>query len=133
MSSAELCDYLISEGKVTNADEFRNRVTLRINEVMRLMFLQIKDKLDRKFGCFEMFGFDFMLDHDLSPKLLEVNINPAMFLDTKTLEDMLPSLVKDACQLAVGIHEPFQTSSSAEKISTLMTTTTLPYDILHSE
>ena len=80
-----------------------------------------------------MFGFDFMLDHDLSPKLLEVNINPAMFLDTKTLEDMLPSLVKDACQLAVGIHEPFQTSSSAEKISTLMTTTTLPYDILHSE
>lgn len=133
MSSAELCDYLISEGKVTNADEFRTRVTLRINEVMRLMFLQIKDKLDRKFGCFEMFGFDFMLDHDLSPKLLEVNINPAMFLDTKTLEDMLPSLVKDACQLAVAIHEPFKTLTTTEKISTLMETTTLPYDILYRE
>ena len=74
-----------------------------------------------------MFGFDFMLDHDLSPKLLEVNINPAMFLD------MLPSLVKDACQLAVGIHEPFKTTSSTEKIQALMETTSLPYDTLYLE
>lgn len=133
MSSSELCEYLISEGKVANAQEFRERVTSRINEVMRLMFLQIKDKLDRKFGCFEMFGFDFMLDHDLSPKLLEVNINPAMFLDTKTLEEMLPPLVKDACQLAVAIHEPFKTSSSTDKIQALMETTTLRYDTLYLE
>ena len=80
-----------------------------------------------------MFGFDFILDHDLSPKLLEVNINPAMFLDTKTLENMLPTLVKDECQLAVGIHEPFKTSSSTEKIQALMETTSLPYDILYLE
>ena len=39
MSSSELCDYMISEGKVANSSEFRDRVTLRINEVMRLMFL----------------------------------------------------------------------------------------------
>jgi hypothetical protein len=56
-----------------------------------------------------------------------------MFLDTKTLENMLPTLVKDACQLAVGIHEPFKTSSSTEKIQALMETTSLPYDILYLE
>lgn len=50
------------------------------------MFLQMKERLDRKFGCFEVFGFDFMLDSELNPYLLEVNINPAMFLDTPVLE-----------------------------------------------
>ena len=79
-----------------------------MNEVMRLMFLQIKDKLDRKFGCFEIFGYDFMLDSELNPMLLEININPALFLDTKTLENMLPNLVKDACTIAVDIHEPYK-------------------------
>jgi hypothetical protein len=50
-----------------------------------------------------------MLDDNLNPKLLEININPALFLDTKTLEDMLPTLVRHACTLAVQIHKPFKT------------------------
>jgi D-alanine-D-alanine ligase-like ATP-grasp enzyme len=81
-----LVDYLLSKGIITSADEYTERVDNKINEVMRLMFLQMKEKLDRKFGCFEIFGFDFMLDSQLNPYLLEVNINPAMFLDTKVLE-----------------------------------------------
>jgi D-alanine-D-alanine ligase-like ATP-grasp enzyme len=81
-----LVDYLLSKGIITSADEYTERVDNKINEVMRLMFLQMKEKLDRKFGCFEIFGFDFMLDSQLNPYLLEVNINPAMFLDTKALE-----------------------------------------------
>ena len=81
-----MVDYLLSKGIITSADEYTERVDNKINEVMRLMFLQMKEKLDRKFGCFEIFGFDFMLDSQLNPYLLEVNINPAMFLDTKALE-----------------------------------------------
>ena len=81
-----MVDYLLSKGIITSADEYTERVDNKINEVMRLMFLQMKEKLDRKFGCFEIFGFDFMLDSQLNPYLLEVNINPAMFLDTKVLE-----------------------------------------------
>ncbi len=81
-----MVDYLLLKGIITSADEYTERVDNKINEVMRLMFLQMKEKLDRKFGCFEIFGFDFMLDSQLNPYLLEVNINPAMFLDTKALE-----------------------------------------------
>lgn len=61
----------------------------------------MKEKLDRKFGCFEIFGFDFILDSELNPYLLEVNINPAMFLDTPVLEQMLPKLINDTCIMAV--------------------------------
>ena len=81
MTMAALRDYFIGQG-LTTVDDFKTRVTDKINEVMRLIFLQVKDRLDKKFGCFEVFGFDFMLDDDLRPILLEINVNPALFLDT---------------------------------------------------
>ena len=80
----------------------------------------MKDRLDKKFGCFEVFGFDFMLDNKLNPFLLEVNLNPAMFLDTLTMEDMLPKLIKDVCTLAVEIHKPYARESSSEVIRNLI-------------
>lgn len=81
MSMQALKEYLIEQGLASNED-FKTRVTDKINEIMRLIFLQTKDRLDKKFGCFEVYGFDFMLDGDLSPILLEINVNPALFLDT---------------------------------------------------
>jgi D-alanine-D-alanine ligase-like ATP-grasp enzyme len=80
----------------------------------------MKDRIDRKFGCFEVFGFDFMLDNKLNPYLLEVNMNPAMFLDTLTMEEMLPKLIKDVCTLAVEIHKPYARESSSEVIRNLI-------------
>lgn len=56
----------------------------KIQEIMRLIFLTVRDKLDRKFGCFELFGFDFMIDSQLRPQLIEINTNPALFTDTQT-------------------------------------------------
>lgn len=112
----ELADYLIDQNVVQSKQDFKHRVTDRINEVMRLMWLQIRDKLDRKFGCFEIFGFDFMLDAQLNPYLLEVNMNPAMFLDTQTMEEMLPKLVQDCCTMAVEIHKPLAKESNSAEI-----------------
>ena len=82
MSMDQLCSYLVQKGETT-PELFKTKVIDPINEVMRLIFLTVKDKLDKKFGCFEMFGFDFMLNSALEPKLLEINVNPALFLDTQ--------------------------------------------------
>ena len=95
--------------------------------------MQFKDRLDRKFGCFEIFGFDFMLDNKLNPQLLEVNMNPAMFLDTKTMESLLPAIISDCCTLAVNIHKDYAKESSADLIFDLLQTCKLPYDVLFRE
>lgn len=92
MTIEALRDYLINKS-LTTIDDFKTRVTDKINEVMRLIFLQTKDRLDKKFGCFEVFGFDFMLDGDLRPILLEINVNPALFLDTTSQGQILPKLI----------------------------------------
>lgn len=74
---------LISKGRITSKDEYKAKVDSRIQEIMQLMFTVIKDKLDRKFGCFELFGFDFLIDDNLNPFLIEVNTNPALYTDTQ--------------------------------------------------
>ena len=110
-----LRDDLVARGLCTPL-EFKTRVRDKINEVMRLVFLQTKDRLDRKFGCFEVYGFDFMLDHDLRPILLEINVNPALFLDTSHQAQILPKLVQDVVAMADEIHEPYKKYSTPEKI-----------------
>jgi len=75
-----------------------------MREIMKLIFNQTKSKLDAKFGCFELYGFDFMLDDQLNPHLLEINCNPALFTDTEVQKAILPNLVEDVCDLVIGVH-----------------------------
>lgn len=58
-------------------------------------------------------------------------MNPAMFLDTKTMEELLPKLVTDCCNLALEIHQPYEKESNGEKIAQLLEKTILPYTVLH--
>lgn len=45
--------------------------------------------IDHRPNCFEIYGFDFMLDQKLNPWLLEVNLSPACAERTQFLVDML--------------------------------------------
>ena len=50
-------------------------------EAMRLVFLQVKDRLDARYGCFEIFGVDFLVseeEDDLCPKLMEITSCPSL-------------------------------------------------------
>ena len=79
---SQLKDYMVSS-KSISPETFDTKVTSKCDEICRLVFETAKDKLEQKFGCFELFGLDFMLDEDLNPKLIEINTNPALFTDTK--------------------------------------------------
>lgn len=59
-----LRDYMLKEKPdlVKDAAEFKDKVIKPCDEICRLIFESVKDKLERKFGCFELFGLDFMLD-----------------------------------------------------------------------
>lgn len=45
--------------------------------------------IEHRNNCFEVYGFDFMLDRKLNPWLLEVNLSPACAERTDWLVDML--------------------------------------------
>ena len=58
------------------------------------------NKNNRKF-CFEIFGYDFMIDNDLKPWLIEVNTNPCLEESNKLLKTLIPRMLDDAFKLTV--------------------------------
>lgn len=55
---------------------------------------------NRKF-CFEVFGFDFILDQDFTTWLIEVNTNPCLEESSGLLKTIIPRMLDDAFKLTI--------------------------------
>lgn len=56
-------------------------------------------------NCFELYGFDVLVDEDLKPWLLEVNLSPSMMADSPLDHHIKSSLLSDSFNL-VGVYGP---------------------------
>jgi tubulin--tyrosine ligase like protein 10 len=115
ISIDSLVENIIAMGKIQSKEEYAVKVDKKIQEIMSLIFSVIKDKLDRKFGCFELFGFDFLLDDNLNPYLIEINTNPAIYTDTQVQKDLLPKLVEDIVKMSLAVH-PYGKLEGTEEV-----------------
>jgi hypothetical protein len=44
-------------------------------------------------ACFELFGYDFMIDEDFRVWLIEVNTNPYLGYSNQHLKNVLPKMI----------------------------------------
>merc|ERR1712139_339363 len=61
--------------------------------------------------CFEVFGFDFMVDASFRVWLIEVNTNPCLELCNTYLSYLIPKMLDEALQLTVDRFFPPETPS----------------------
>lgn len=57
--------------------------------------------VQRRHCTFEIFGYDFMIDEDFKPWLIEVNTNPCLELSSPLLARLIPSMLENAIKIAV--------------------------------
>ena len=75
----------------------------KIYKLIKLTFFSVKDKINsngRK-NCFEIFGFDFIIDVNLQVYLLEVNTNPGLEDSSPLIGGFLPRMIDDALRLTI--------------------------------
>ncbi len=60
-----------------------------------MTFEAVRRKINRNGRkiCFEIFGFDFMIDADLKVWVIEVNTNPCLEESSPILEELLPRML----------------------------------------
>lgn len=55
----------------------------------------------RRRNCFELLGFDFMVDEDFRTWLIEVNTNPYLGIPNKFVEGLMPKMLNDLLEITV--------------------------------
>ena len=68
---------------------------------------KIINKYHRK-KCFEIFGYDFMVDIELNPFLIEINTNPGLEISSPLINKLVPRMIDDAFRLTIDVDYEIQ-------------------------
>ncbi|XP_006750769.1 probable tubulin polyglutamylase TTLL2 [Leptonychotes weddellii] len=71
----------------------------KINHMVILTVLAIAPSVPFAANCFELFGFDILIDDNLKPWLLEVNFSPALSVDCSADVSVKRKLIHDTIEL----------------------------------
>lgn len=85
------------ERKYKKSFNFRDNIIPKMKELVVESFDAVKDKIDRnnRKACFEVFGFDFMIDSAFNVWLIEINTNPCLEESSPLLEKLIPRMIGD--------------------------------------
>jgi len=72
-----------------------------MKELVLLSLKSIRKKLAYREYCFEIFGYDFILDEAAKPWLIEVNTNPCLEESSGLLKQFIPRMLDDAFSLTL--------------------------------
>ena len=91
---------LDKEGKNIN---FYNTVFPKITRIIAITANAAKSKINilNRQNCFEIFGYDFILDKNFEPFLLEINTNPGYEISSPLIEMLVPRMIDDAFRLTI--------------------------------
>ena len=101
-----LAEYLVKEGKYETCSACLQDLNDKFMNTMNVVYKAAKPKFIKKSGFFDLLGFDFMITEDMHSMLLEVNTNPALHLDCKVMEDVIPKVVDDSLALVLEGNGP---------------------------
>jgi Tubulin-tyrosine ligase family len=83
------------------ADYVRESLLPQIKNQVALSLEAVRSKLAIDRGCFELFGYDFLIDANMKAWLIEVNTNPCLEEPSKILTMYIHRMINDALKLTV--------------------------------
>ena len=98
--------------KKANVKEY---IMNQVKYIIELTMKSVKDKINpnKSKYCFEIFGYDFMMDVNLNVYLIEINTNPGLEISSPWIKVILPRMIDDALRLT--IDEVFPTKYQFDK------------------
>ena len=93
---------------------FRELIIPKFKKIIELTTKSSKNLINKKNKnyCFELFGYDFMMDEDKNVYLIEINTNPGLEISSEIIEILVPRMIDDT--LRITVDEIFETEYSKE-------------------
>ena len=93
-----------------------NKMIEQMKYLVEISFKSVGKKLIKTNPvlCFEIFGYDFIVDNDFKPWILEINNNPGLCISSPLIKKLVPRMLDDAFRLT--IDKVFETVYSPEVI-----------------
>ena len=114
MSYQDFKNFMIRENiPLEKFDDMINQMKI----LVKISFKSVTNKLLKTVPvlCFEIFGYDFILDNDFKLWILEINNNPGLGISSPLIEKLIPRMIDDAFRLT--IDKVFNTRYSNECIN----------------
>jgi len=83
------------------------------------IFTQFKKTCIHRTNCFELFGFDVLIDSEFKPWLVEINLSPSLMCDSKLDMQIKGQLLADSFNL-IGIKRFDRKAESVNKAKNRM-------------
>ena len=88
---------------------------MRIKDIIIDTFMSVKQQLNpnKRKNCFELFGYDFLIDEDLRIWLIEVNTNPYFGIPNDYISNLLPKMQDDMFKIVLDPVFPAKTTQDS--------------------
>ena len=82
---------------------FDTQILAKIKSYTQLSLEAVKKKLNpnKRSQCFEIFGYDYIIDREFNTWLIEANTNPCLEESSDLLKMLLPRMLNDAFKLTI--------------------------------
>ena len=102
-------------------EEYNLEINVRkfiMNKIKKIVEISMKSvkksiNINNRKGCFEIFGYDFMFDEELTPFLIEINTNPGLEISSPLISKLIPRMIDDAFRLTIDLC--FETIYSSDR------------------
>ena len=85
----------------TGGDVFRDCIQPKMQEIATRALQCAQEAVEHRRNSWELYGYDFMIDGDLNPWLIEVNSSPACDYSTKVTERYVQKALVDVLKVTV--------------------------------
>ena len=71
--------------------------------LIKISFKSVSQKIYKtsEVLCFELFGYDFIIDNEFKPWILEINNNPGLGISSPVIKKIIPRMLDDAFRLTI--------------------------------
>eukprot|EP01017_Pseudomicrothorax_dubius_P040157 TRINITY_DN6245_c0_g2_i2.p1 TRINITY_DN6245_c0_g2~~TRINITY_DN6245_c0_g2_i2.p1 ORF type:complete len:778 (-),score=219.61 TRINITY_DN6245_c0_g2_i2:841-3174(-) len=87
--------------EMTGRDVFEEEIQPRMKQIVVWSLECVQDMVESRRNTVELYGYDFMVDDDLKPWLIEINSSPAMDYSTTVTERLVKLVMEDTAKVIV--------------------------------